>query len=437
MVTTIEERENLKKLIDVNYKVYTKDDAIELFQDRDIYIWGAGQKGRGFYMTLRRVGFEVKGFLDMSPLLKGKKVYGIPIYDPIEFLKNRNKNAYILVASVDIRNKEIFKICESYGLEKYKDFINIQYLCPYYPVIEVSGVCNLRCISCPRSDPKYFPQKGGFMKASDYERIIKKLITDIPFTYLVDLYIWGEPFLNPDLPEIVEINNQLGIASGISSNLNVNPENIEKVIMKNPPQIRVSVSGFGDTHYEITHTKGKWEKFYSNLLLIKKLIEKHNADTIIEVYYHVNRENIEEGKKMKELCNRLNFKFHPSIYLILPDLALSQIEREQLSENSRKTFDLLLIPFDELIEKAKNEREKTCLLKRILPVINWDGSVLACCNYSYDRFKLADSYLNVSLDEIIKMRNENPFCIKCRKYSLHRYFDPVYYSKKVESLLMQ
>lgn len=409
---------------------------LSFFKDRDIYIWGAGQKGRGFYMTLKRNGFEIKGFLDMSPLLKGKKVYGIDVYDPIEFLKSQNKNVFILVASVDIRNKEIFKICESFGLEKFRDFINIQHLCPYYPGIEISGVCNLRCISCPRSEQKYFPEKGGFMKASEYERIIKKLIIDIPFTYLVDLYIWGEPFLNPDLPEIVAINNQLGIASGISSNLNVNPEAIEKVIMKNPPQIRVSVSGFGDSHYEITHTKGIWEKFYNNLLLLKQFIKKYNADTIIEVYYHVNRENIEEGRKMKELCDKLNFKFHPSIYLILPDLVFSYVEGEKLSASTRKAFDLLLINIDELIEKARIERDKACLLKRILPVINWDGSVLACCNYSYNRFKIAESYMDISLNEIINLRNENPFCLKCRKYSLHRYFDPVYYSKKIESLFI-
>jgi MoaA/NifB/PqqE/SkfB family radical SAM enzyme len=418
----------------VNYHVYTAKDASDLFKERDLYIWGAGQKGRGFMLALKRNGFKVKAFLDSSPLLIGTEYRGTPILDPKIILNNSTtcQKSFILVASVDKKNKEMFALCQNAGLIKGKDFINIQELSPYYPTVEISGVCNLRCISCPRDNSMHGPQKGGFMTASDYSKIINKLTMEIPFLYLVDLYIWGETLLNPDLPEIIKINTSLGIASGISSNLNAG-KYIEEVIKASPAQIRVSVSGYGETNYEITHTGGRWSALYKNLLLLAEYIKKYQTKTIVEVYYHVNKNNLSEYRKMQELCTTLGYRIHPSIHMIFPDYVIDYLEGKELSEGTKKAKDLMLVSLDDMIDKAKKEQNKTCLLKRIVPVINWDMSVQPCCNYSYH--KLADNYLDISLDDITNLRNIHPLCIKCQKYSLHRYFDPIYYLDYINNLL--
>jgi hypothetical protein len=41
----------------------------------------------------------------------------------------------------------------------------------------------------------------------------------------------------------------------------------------------------------------------------------------------------------------------------------------------------------------------------------------------------------IPLDDIINLRNIHSLCIKCQKYSLHRYFDPIYYSDYIKNLL--
>jgi MoaA/NifB/PqqE/SkfB family radical SAM enzyme len=421
----------------VNYRIYNREDAMNLFKGRDLYIWGAGQKGRGFKMVLERHGFKIKAFLDSSPLLIGTKYKETPIIDPKVVLKDAKTlhNSFILTASVDKKNKEMFNLCQKAGLIKGEHFTNIQELCPYYPVIEISGICNLRCISCPMGNDLYRPKKAGFMKASEYSKIINKLVKEIPFLYLVDLYIWGEPLLNPDLPEIIKINNDLGIASGISSNLNVNEKVIEKVIKSSPAQIRVSVSGYGEKNYEIFHTGGRWSVLYKNLLLLAEYIKKYQTNTIVEVYYHVNINNLSDYRKMQELCMMLGYRIHPSIHMILPDYVMDYLEDKELSEGTKKAKDSMLVSLDDMIDKAKKEKDKSCLLKRIIPVINWDGSVLACCNYLFYNKKIADNYLDISLEEIINLRCTHPLCIKCQNYSLHRYFDPVYYSDYIYNLL--
>lgn len=425
-----------KSVCDVNYHVYTKKDAKQLFQERDLYIWGAGQKGRGFKHALARNGFKIKSFLDSSPLLIGTKYQDIPILDPKDVLGNsqKRKNAFIFIASVDKKNKEMFSICEGAGLIKGKDFINIQELCPYYPVVEVSGTCNLRCISCPKGNSPHKFKEPSFINASNYLKVINKLIKDIPFLYLVDLYMWGEPLLNPELAEIIKINNQLGIASGISSNLNA-AKNLEKIIKVAPIQIRVSLSGYGEKNYEIAHKGGRWSVLYENILSLADYIKRYQAETIVEVYYHVNKNNLSEYKKIEELCRRLSFRPHPSIHLLFPDYAMEYLDGKGFDKDVKKAKNLMIISLEDIIDKAKKERNKTCLFKRIMPVINWDMSVLACCNYLLYNHKLSDNYLDISLNEIINLRNVNPLCIKCQKYSLHRYFDPVYYSDYIFNLI--
>ncbi len=423
-----------KALCDANYHVYTAQDASELFNNRNIYIWGAGQKGRGFRLALERNGFTVKAFLDSAPLLIGTDYQGIPTMDPKTLLNHpeRLKDAFILIASVDEKNKEMFALCENAGMVKNRDFINIQELSPFYPTVEVSGICNLKCISCPRGNSLHPMEKGGFMSAANYSRIIHKLIHEIPFLYLVDLYVWGEPLLNPDLPEIIKTNNQLGVASGISSNLNAG-KNLEEVVKASPAQIRVSVSGYGETNYEMSHKGGHWINLYKNLLLVSDYINKYQTNTIVEVYFHVNKKNISEYKIMNELCSELGYRIHPSISMIFPDYVMDYIDGNKLCREAEQAKDLMLISINEMIDNAKAEHNKDCLLKRIIPVINWDMSVQPCCNYTYQ--KLADNYLDVSLKEIIHLRNSHTLCIKCQKYALHRYFNPGYYSDYVHKLL--
>ncbi len=417
-----------------DYHIYTAKDAAELFQGRDLYIWGAGQKGRGFLLALKRNGFTVKAFLDNSPLLIGTEYQGIPTVAPETILHHPDipQNSFILIASVDKKNKDMFALCEKAGLQKKRDFINIQELSPFYPTIEISGICNLKCISCPRGNTKNPPPIGGFISTDDYSRIIYKMIGEIPFLYLVDLYIWGEPLLNPALPEIIEINNRLGIASGISSNLN-SGKYLEGAIKASPAQIRVSLSGYGAKNYEMSHRGGRWARLYRNLLLLAEYIKKYKTKTIVEVYFHVNKSNPSEYKKLKELCKTLGYRIHPSISMIFPDYVIDYIEGKPLCKEAQDAMDLMLVSIDQMIDDAKNEWQKDCLLKRVLPVVNWDMSVQPCCNYTYRN--LATNYLDISIEDIIKERNNHPLCVKCQKYSLHRYFNPEYYYDYVLNVL--
>jgi wyosine [tRNA(Phe)-imidazoG37] synthetase (radical SAM superfamily) len=421
MSTNREEVKNFQ--CHVKNKAYTVDEIKTMISGRKVYIWGAGPSGRTFLRAFEREGFKVEAFLDNDIKLIGKYLGGggIPIITPGTILEalNLSGTSFIITASYNFRKREMFEACKQKQLRYKKDFIDIQAFSYFIPAVEISGMCNLKCIACPRGDTFHsFFEGGGYMRTGNYQKILQKLIKEIPFLSLVDLYTFGEPLLNPDLPEIIRINNKLGIGSGISTNLNYG-KYLEEVVKANPIVLRVSVSGLGNENYGVTHKGASWEIFYANLCALEEYIKKFHAETTIMLIFHVNKNNMMEYADIYNLAKEHGFRLTAISSTLFPDYVMDYLDGKQICDGAKKAKDLMPISLEEMLEFANSEHEKSCILTRCLPVINWDMSVLTCCNYSYD--KLADNYLDITLDEIIRRRNEAELCKKCIQYSLHRY----------------
>lgn len=416
------------------YKIYSIQDAKNLFDNKSIYIWGAGQKGRGFFQALKRCGFKVRAFLDSNSKMIGSNYLDVPIIDSNKFLASSGEhleNSFVLTASVDSKNREMFSKLSEHGFTKGKNFESIQTLSPFYPVIEVTGLCNLRCSSCPRADSEML-EVGKYMSASNYKKVITKMVQEIPFLYLVDLYIWGEPLLNKELPEIIEINNQLGIASGLSTNLNT-IKNLDQVLAAKPAQLRVSLSGASKETYEITHTGGRYDKVRKNLDKLAEINKKYGNKTLIEVYFHLYKHNLHEIKKIRSICDLNGFNFHPSLAILFHDYVKEYIDSGIIPKAALPANELMLIDIDTLIDDCKKQDHMNCILTRVVPVINWDMSVLACCTYAPPG--IHKSYLELSMDELLSKRVHSETCGKCQSQSLHRWNDQIYYSKFIEQVV--
>lgn len=332
-----------------------------------------------------------------------------------EFIENS-----MVISTVSKKKKDVLEKCKNAGLEYEKNFIDVQSLCPFTPSIEISGICNLRCLACPRGDTLHPFSKGDFMTIANYEKVINKLMNDIPILYIVSVYIFGEPTLNPNLPEIIRINRSFGVATDISTNLNVNAKTLEEIIKANPEYIRIACSGYGEKNYEVTHAGAKWKLFYENLFKLREFINKYNSSTNIEVYFQANKNNITEYKPMYELCEKLGFRRASVVQMLLTDYVRDYILGNELPPGAKKAKNLMLINIDEMIADCKSEHSKPCIFRKSIPVINWDMSVLTCCNQRYE--KIADNFLDISFEKIIELRNNSDFCKTCVKYSLHRYF---------------
>lgn len=416
------------------YHVFSIADAQKLFGHRKLYIWGAGQKGRGFWQALHRCGLTVESFIDSSAEMLTKTFMGVGTISPETFFSTPRiqEEAFVLTASVDIKNKVMFEELQRHGFVRGVSFENIQTLSPFYPTIEVTGLCNLRCSGCVRSD-KTMIDDGKYMSFENYEKVITKLVREIPFLYLVDLYVYGEPILNKELPEIIRLNNRLGIASGLSTNLN-NIRYLKEVLDEHPALIRVSLSGASPETYEVTHTGGKWAKVEKNLQVLAGLVAERDNQTLVEVYFHVYKHNKHEINTIKDLCARYGFRFHPSLGLVLTtDFVLQYAKGNGIPPTAQVANDLTLIPMEKLLVDCKDQGQHNCILTRIIPVINWDLSVMPCCNYAYS--EIAQNYLDIELDELINRRTNSAVCAECQRHGLHRWNNQGYYSQFVAQIV--
>jgi len=417
------------------YSIFSLEDAVRIFGGKRIYIWGAGQKGRGFLLALRRNGFDAHAFIDQSTDMQNKGYLGINVIPPQVFF-NENDGAsdiFVLTASVDSKNLIMSEELERHKFVRGINYESIQAISPFYPTIEVAGICNLRCSSCIRSDRDII-EDGKFMSFNNYKKVIEKLVSEIPFLYLVDLYVFGEPILNNEIDKIIKLNNELGLASGLSTNL-YNVKNLEKVLRQHPAQIRVSLSGASSETYDITHTGGKWKRVEKNLESLGELVNRLGSHTIVEVYFHIYKHNLHEIKIVKNLCQRYGFRFHPSLAVLFSDFAMQFSQNGVISKSAEVASGLTLRSLEDLLTECQNEEEKNCILTRIVPVINWDLSVMACCNYTYS--SIVDNYLEASIVDIIDKRTHSNVCAKCQSHALHRWNNQIAYSDLVNDLVFE
>jgi MoaA/NifB/PqqE/SkfB family radical SAM enzyme len=257
------------------------------------------------------------------------------------------------------------------------------------------------------------------MSLSDYERVVRRLLGEIPMLHVINLFIWSDPLLHPNLPEIIKMNSDLGLGSFLSTNLNVHTEKLERIIQSNPPFIKITCSGFGKKNYETNQAGAKWDLFYKNMLELSRLIKKYNASTAIEVFFLITKENVMEYKDTAKFAQDLGFRITAGLSMIFPKYAMDFIENIPLHSGALKAKALMHRELGEMLAAAKTEHEKPCPSRIGFPNINWDLSVLSCCNFNQER--LAPNFFDTNIKELIKLKDNSALCQKCISYSLHRY----------------
>ncbi|NEV60545.1 hypothetical protein [Thiorhodococcus minor] len=397
--------------------VWTQQRLRDAVGARSVWIWGAMIVGQGLCRALQRSGLPIAGFLDSSPAMQGHRALGYPVHAPDSVLpRARAGEAFILIGSGH-HDRPIEAQCQSHGLIAERDYLSSRALNDIDPSIDISGLCNLRCLSCPQGNLAERPPTG-FMGLETYEAILSKLLDELPFLGSVQLYTWGEPLLNRQLPEIIAATRAAQVMTAISTNLKA-ARGLEAVVAARPDWIKVSASGYGDS-YAIGHTGGDWEGFLANLHQLSQLRERLHPELQIVLNYHLYRHSVGESyRSMQALCDELGLIFRPNMaYLYSLDNVLDYVEGRPLSPEAERTLDLMLLDIDTGLERARQRKHIPCPEERCLP-INWDGRVRFCGVY----FKpfIADDFLSVPLEEMLARRNGSAFCRRCMSHGLHHY----------------
>ena len=388
----------------------------QLCVNKKVFIWGAMIVGQGVCRSLERNDIPVEAFMDRSLSLQGRKALGYPIIKPDDVFACVHDGRGIIIIGSGHNSPEIAGLCVKEGFTKDKDYILCEDLNDIDPSVDVAGMCNLRCISCPRGNEKHQPT-AGFMSTATYKKVLEKLIREIPLLGSIQLYTWGEPLLNPELPEIITITREAKVLSAISSNLNY-AKNLDAVVTARPDWFKISCSGWAE-NYERTHTGGKWKVFLSNLQKLAHLRDTLHPDMQIILNYHLYKHNTgEDYRSIEALCKDLSLIFIPNhAYLYPLDSVMDFVDGKELSPEAKETIPMLLMTLEEGITRARERSSLPCPEERCFP-INWDCRVRECGVFF--RPFVANNFLDTPLSEIIR-RKKSGLCVECRKRAIHQY----------------
>ncbi len=385
-----------------------------LVDGRDLYVWGGGPLARDVVTSLRKSGIEPRAFVTNLPDGNGVNAFGYRVVHADVVLGDCADGFIVIASESFLRQAE--EICRHSGLVKGRDFINYFSIARPAAVVDVSGVCDLECVSCPQGNMKgSLPE--GIMSFDHYGKVFDKLQNDLPLLCKVELFAWGEPFLNPELAKIVEYTEG-SVPCSIATSL-AHVENLKDVLRANPSELSITIQGHeGD--YERLMRGASWRQLQSNLAYLSALIDEMRPDTrvYIKAYeYRMGREDFRTTLRAMGEKYAIAVEFCPP-YPASYDLILDYAAGRSMNDDFRFYKENLTWDLDRALALSREEIDKPCLSQRIFPIINWDMSVSLCHTYSSPR--IAENYLEHTWEELLSLRHSAEFCHTCQEHALHR-----------------
>ena len=133
---------------------------------------------------------------------------------------------------------------------------------PYYYIIDICNVCNLRCPLCPTGNTK-IARKQDMLTLDQYKGIFEK-VKD--YALVVSIYNHGEPFLNPDAFSIIEHTRQNRVGTNASSNLTwPKPVDVSDIVRSGLDYLTVSLDGVTQENYEQYRVRGDVKDVFENM----------------------------------------------------------------------------------------------------------------------------------------------------------------------------
>lgn len=152
----------------------------------------------------------------------------------------------------------------------------------FYPnvfIVETCSHCNLSCTMCPN---KNMPSNDlGYI---DIE-LFRNVIIDIsPFCEFLMLYWMGEPFLHPDLPELLKIaRSHIHGKIVLSSNMTHLNESLATSILSNVDILICCIDRWDKTAYEKNRNGSVFEKVVSNTeRILRQRKTSDNCEIIVK-----------------------------------------------------------------------------------------------------------------------------------------------------------
>ncbi len=238
---------------------------------------------------------------------------------------------------------------------------------PYRYYLDPINVCNLRCPLCPTGLGILGRPRGRFDLAA-FCRIIDEIA---PYAYTVELYNWGEPFLHPDIVEMIRYAHSRRIAVRLSSNMNsFSPELAQATVEAGLDRLIVSLDGSTQESYARYRRGGDLARVRANVrLLVEAKRRAHSETPFILARMLVMRHNEHEIGAVRTLAEALGADAFSIAPIFVDTTDASQVAEWLPAERALSAYEGA---------PALANRWACAELWEAM-TINWDGGLSPCC----------------------------------------------------------
>ncbi|MFO0994779.1 MAG: SPASM domain-containing protein [Hyphomicrobiales bacterium] len=247
--------------------------------------------------------------------------------------------------------------------------------------LEASSHCQLRCPSCPTTSGAIHPVVGsGFLRAENF----RALLDEGPWLEHVELSNYGEIFLNPQLPAILELAHERGVTVSARNGVNLNtvrPEVLEAVVRYEMRAMTCSIDGASEETYSIYRVRGKFATVIANIRAINEFKRRYESPyPALRWQFVVFGHNEHEIPLARAMARELSMEFVVKLSWdddVSPVRDKETVRKATGGAASRDEFDAL---------HGRDYMLGLCHQLWDQPQINWDGKVLGCCRNFWGEF---------------------------------------------------
>jgi radical SAM protein with 4Fe4S-binding SPASM domain len=246
---------------------------------------------------------------------------------------------------------------------------------PYVLQIEPTSLCNLACPLCPAGRNE-LERERRHMTFQEFKSIVDDMEDYLLFLIMWD---WGEPLMNPQLPEMIQYSHDKGIQTVTSTNGHffTNEAYLEDLLTSGLTTLIIAVDSISKENYEIYRKKGQLNKVLEGLQELIVIKNRIDSKTIINMRMVIMKQNEHEIGLMRNLAKDLGVDVF-TVKTVNPSCGPISMDMEIVPENPKfRRY---------LYHSGTYQRIRTGLkCERIWDMSNIfsNGDVVPCC-YDYN-----------------------------------------------------
>lgn len=254
---------------------------------------------------------------------------------------------------------------------------------PLKLTFDPTNICQLRCPLCPTG---LGIQDRGKNRARMhiFEHVMDEIGDEL---FFIDFYNWGEPLLNKNLEDMIEIASRKGIMSSMSSNLSLplTDERARRLVSSGLGELICSLDGATQEPYGTYRRRGDFELAVENLrrlVRIKRELGSSRPSIIWRFYvFAFNEHEISRAREMAEEIGVDRFVLG-SPYLGDHQFEMSEDECDEALSwaSSDPRFNRYDPAHPEYVDPDRPaEVRSRCDWHYVSAAVNPDGGVAPCC----------------------------------------------------------